>query len=376
MGGAFFPTFLKWDACRKETSTDKYIICNADEGEPGTFKDRILLEQYPGLMIDGMLMAAKAIGAQHGIIYLRAEYYYLKDILQNTLNQYRKAGWLGADTASFLEHPFDITLHLGAGAYICGEETALIESLEGKRGEPRTREYFPTQRGYLQQPTVVNNVETFCAAARIAELGPEVWLQQGTSTSKGHKVLSIAGDCMKPGVYEIPWGTTLGDLLDACEAQDPYYIQITGPSGTCVRADERHRLFAYEDLRCGGAVMIFNTRRSITGILENFARFFVRESCGVCTPCRAGNVLLQRQLQKLLRGLGQPKDLEDITKWGNMIMMSSRCGLGRTSPHSFMEAISHFPEHFQPLIRTRSIEESFDLKEATKAYDQLIQSHE
>ena len=214
MGGAYFPAGLKWEFCHNQPSSPKYIVCNADEGEPGTFKDRALMSADPGLLLEGMAIAGYAVGASEGIIYLRAEYAWLKKKLIDKIEQYRKMNLLGKAVAGIEGFNFDIRVQLGAGAYVCGEETALLNSLEGKRGEPRNKRFFPTERGYLQQPTVVNNVETLCAAARIVELGADRYLQTGTPTSPGTKLLSISGDCRYPGIYEIEWGTTVREMLE------------------------------------------------------------------------------------------------------------------------------------------------------------------
>ena len=203
MGGAFFPTGMKWDFCRQQKANPKYIVCNADEGEPGTFKDRVLMNAMPGLMLEGMIAAGYAVEAEEGIIYLRAEYTWLLRKIENTIERFRRMNLLGKNIAGIDGFNFDIRVQLGAGAYVCGEETALLNSLEGKRGEPRTKMFFPTEKGFLNKPTVVNNVETFCAAARIIELGADFFLQTGTSESPGTKLLSISGDCHQPGIYEI-----------------------------------------------------------------------------------------------------------------------------------------------------------------------------
>ncbi|NOQ91734.1 MAG: NADP oxidoreductase, partial [Flavobacteriaceae bacterium] len=223
-GGAFFPTGLKWEFCKNNRSDQKYIICNADEGEPGTFKDRVLMNKYPGLLLEGMAMAAYAVGATKGYIYLRAEYFYLKEKIEKKINDFIEKGFLGKDILGIKKFDFDIKIQMGAGAYVCGEETALIHSMEGKRGEPSTKEYFPVEKGYLSKPTLVNNVETLCAVPRIFEMGVENWLKIGTEKTPGTKLLSVSGDCDKPGIYEIEWGMKLKDLLSTIGAHDPNFI--------------------------------------------------------------------------------------------------------------------------------------------------------
>lgn len=375
MGGAFFPTGVKWELCRKQDSKKKYIICNADEGEPGTFKDRALLRKLPGLLIQGMIAGGYAIGAHKGIIYLRAEYRYMLDQLQQVVDSYREMGWLGKGIPTKEPFDFDIRIQLGAGAYVCGEETALIESLEGKRGEPRTKQYFPVERGYLQQPTVVNNVETLCAAARILELGVPYFTQLGTPLSRGTKLMSISGDCSRPGVYEIEWGMTVGELLQLCGAEDPKFIQISGPAGECIPDEERYRRLCMEDLLCGGSIMVFNSERDIIQILRNYSRFFQMESCGLCTPCRAGNLILAKKLNKLFHGLGNAQDLEEMQSWGRILKLTSRCGLGKTSPNSLMKALEKFPAYFDSKIRWNSngFDHDFDPEKAVQLHKEIYE---
>jgi [NiFe] hydrogenase diaphorase moiety large subunit len=374
-GGAFFPTALKWELCRSHASDQRYIVCNADEGEPGTFKDRILLNRFPGLLIEGMIAAGYAIGASRGIIYLRAEYRWLLPKLEATLAIYRQMGWLGSDAPTKVPFRFDIRIQRGAGSYVCGEETALLESLEGKRGEPRTKTHFPVEKGYLGKPTAVNNVETLCAAARIIELGPEAYSKLGTQATKGTKLISVAGDCNRPGIYEVEWGMTVAELLELCEANDPYFIQVSGPSGQCIHAiDDSHRRLAAEDLLCGGAFMVFNRKRDILHILSNFTAFFKHESCGMCTPCRAGNFIFARKIDKLALGLGSLQDLTEMQQWAQIMKKTTRCGLGMTSPNSLLYALERFPEYFeQKLNSTRTgLNRSFDLESALEDYRNAV----
>ena len=346
MGGAFFPAHLKWTSCSVQRNSQKYIVCNADEGEPGTFKDRLLLQKYPALMLEGMIMAGYAVGATQGLIYLRAEYFWLADGIKQAIEKYRENGWLGQHACGIEGFHFDISLHMGAGAYVCGEETALLESLEGKRGEPRPKLYFPAERGFLGLPTVVSNVETFCAAARILELGGNYYGSLGTEDSHGTKLISISGDVEKPGIYEIEWGMSLQMLLDLSGAIDPYYVQMSGPSGYCIGQSSFHRQISLQDLPCGGSLMVFNSDRSILSILRNFADFFSMESCGICTPCRAGNFLIRRQLDVLLNGLADELDIKKIESWGQIMKMASRCGLGKTATNTITSALHEFPEFF------------------------------
>ena len=373
MGGAFFPTGKKWDICRQQAANPKYIVCNADEGEPGTFKDRVLMNAMPGLMLEGMIIAGFAIGSQEGIIYLRAEYTWLLEKIQAAIDHFKRMNLLGENIAGIPGFNFDIRLQLGAGSYVCGEETAMLNSLEGKRGEPRTRQYFPTERGYLNLPTIVNNVETFAAAARIIELGADFFLQTGTPESPGTKLLSISGDCHKPGIYEIEWGTSVEKVLELCHADDPFFIQVSGPSGECISVKEKNRRLAKDDLKCGGSFMIFNSDRDLLQIFSNFADFFKQESCGLCTPCRAGNFIVKRKLEKLGKGLAYDKDLEDITEWGNIMKITSRCGLGKMATRSLVMALQKFPEYFHEKLDKQGdgFNKGFDEERAILAYEKF-----
>ena len=371
MGGAFFTTGMKWKFCAAEEAKPKYIVCNADEGEPGTFKDRVLLNSYTGLLLEGMAAAGYAAGAEYGIIYLRAEYTWLLPKIEEKIFEFREKGLLGYDIMGIENFNFDIRVQLGAGSYVCGEETALLNSLEGKRGEPRTKQYFPTSRGYRNKPTIVNNVETFCAAARIIELGVDRFRASGTPESPGTKLLSVSGDCLHPGIYEIEWGMTVRQILEMCGAEDPYFIQVSGPSGECISMADIDRRISLDDLACGGSFMIFNSRREIIDILINFADFFKHESCGVCTPCRAGNFLVRRKLDKIKMGLARDQDLEDIIKWGEIMRTTSRCGLGKTATRSLCIALDKFSNDLQR-SEDKEVElynRGFSLDEAIKEYE-------
>jgi [NiFe] hydrogenase diaphorase moiety large subunit len=373
MGGAYFPTGLKWAACRNDPKSPKYIFCNADEGEPGTFKDRVLMNSLPGLMLEGMAIAGYVVGSANGTIYLRGEYTWLKDKLQNTIDRFRKMNLLGTNICGIEGFNFDIRLQLGAGAYVCGEETAMLNSLEGKRGEPRNKRYFPTERGYLQKPTVINNVETFCAAARIIQLGVDQYLQTGRPASPGTKLLSVSGDCRLPGIYEIEWGTTVREILEKCEADRPYFVQVSGPSGECISMDEFDRAISMDDLVSGGSIMIFSRSRNILDILRNFNRFFKHESCGLCTPCRAGNFILEKKLNLFAAHLAHPSDVEDIRSWGKIMKLTCRCGLGKTAPNALLTAQEKFPEYFESIVAQNPdrLSKGFSLKDAVREYDRF-----
>jgi [NiFe] hydrogenase diaphorase moiety large subunit len=350
-GGAGFPTGLKWEFCRREKATEHYVVCNADEGEPGTFKDRVILTELPRLLFEGMAIAGYAVGARTGVLYLRAEYAYLRAHLEAVLADLRKEGVLGKRIAGAANFAFDIVIKSGAGAYICGEESALLESAEGKRGEPRDRPPFPVQSGYRNLPTTVNNVETLATAARILVEGAAWFKAMGTPQSAGTKLLSVSGDCSRAGVYEVEYGLTVAELLEMAGAPDAKAVQVGGPSGTCVARAGFSRKICFSDLATGGSVIVFGPDRDIFEIVGNFMDFFVEESCGWCVPCRAGNVLLKKKFEKVVRGLGTEGDLRDLETWGKLVKATSRCGLGQTSPNPILTTMKSFPELYEARIR-------------------------
>jgi [NiFe] hydrogenase diaphorase moiety large subunit len=280
-GGAGFTTGLKWEACRSAPGPSRHVVCNADEGEPGTFKDRVLLARRADLLFEGMTVCAYVVGAQRGFLYLRGEYEHLRAPLDETIARRRGEGLLGHDILGQPGFDFDIEIHMGAGAYVCGEESALIESLEGKRGIPRNRPPYPVTHGYLQQPTVVNNVETFCAAALIAQKGGEWYRAIGTPRSTGTKLLSVAGDVARPGIYEFPFGVTVREVLAECGADRPQAVQISGPSGVCIGAGEFDRRIGFEDLPTAGAFTVFDETRDMFEVARCYAHFFAHESCEI-----------------------------------------------------------------------------------------------
>jgi [NiFe] hydrogenase diaphorase moiety large subunit len=350
-GGAGFPTGLKWEFCRREKASHHYVVCNADEGEPGTFKDRVILTELPRLLFEGMAVAGYAVGAETGILYLRSEYAYLRARLEAVLDELRKEKLLGKKIAGSTAFSFDIVIKSGAGAYICGEESALLESAEGKRGEPRDRPPFPVQTGYRDLPTTVNNVETLATAARVLVEGAAWFKSMGTPQSAGTKLLSVSGDCGRPGVYEVEYGLTIAELLDMAGASDAKAVQVGGPSGTCVSGAGFGRKICFSDLATGGSFIVFGADRDIFEIVENFMDFFVEESCGWCVPCRAGNVLLRKKFEKVVRGLGTEGDLRDLEAWGKLIKATSRCGLGQTSPNPILTTMKSFPELYAARVR-------------------------
>jgi len=343
-GGAGFPTGMKWGFCAAEKADQKYIICNADEGEPGTFKDRVILTRFADLVFEGMTIGGRAIGASLGIIYLRAEYMYLRPHLNEVIQRRRGAGLLGHNVCDVEGFDFDILVAMGAGAYVCGEETALIESLEGFRGEPRNRPPFPVVAGLLNNPTVVNNVETLASVAAIFANGSDWFKTFGTDRSTGYKLFSISGDCDKPGVYEFPWGITVARLLEEVGGTGAKAVQIGGASGVCVPAKDFTRALAFEDIPTGGSVMVIGPDRDILDVAENFLDFFVEESCGQCTPCRLGNPQMLEAVKLLKKGECPPEFLKSVKELGATMQVASKCGLGQTSPSAFLSILEGFDD--------------------------------
>ncbi|MCX8122937.1 MAG: NAD(P)H-dependent oxidoreductase subunit E [Spirochaetes bacterium] len=349
-GGAGFPTGMKWEFCRKAEGAKHYVICNADEGEPGTFKDRVILTELPHMLFEGMAIAGYAVGANEGILYLRAEYLYLKKYLEKILDDLRSKNLLGKNIAG-KGFDFDIRIQMGAGAYICGEESALIESAEGKRGEPRNRPPFPVQKGYLGYPTTVNNVETLCCAVRIMLEGGEWFAKMGTAQSKGTKLLSVSGDCQNPGIYEVEFGITISTLLEMVGGRTAKAVQVGGPSGTCIGKKDFGRRICFDDLATGGSIIIIGPNRDLFDIVHNFMDFFVEESCGWCVPCRAGNVILKQKLEKIMSGKASIKDIDELESWCKIVKATSRCGLGQTSPNPIYTTIQNFREIYEAKVK-------------------------
>ncbi len=378
-GGAGFSTGLKWQLCRAAQGDRKHVICNADEGEPGTFKDRVLLTRSPKLVFTGMIIAAYAIGASDGLVYLRREYAYLKDYLERQLEEMRDDGLLGHDILGRSPFEFDIRILLGAGAYVCGEESALIESCEGKRGTPRLKPPFPAQSGYLGQPTCIDNVESFGTIARILEEGSTWFRNMGTAESAGSRLLSVAGDCRRPGIYEIEWGTTLREVLAQVGAEDARAVQVAGPSGECVSAQQDgDRRIAFEDLNCNGAFTVFGPQRDLLPVVRDYLKFFVEESCGICAPCRVGNTELLGKVDRFLDGRGTQADVDDLVRWSAIIRGASRCGLGATSPKPVITTLARFPEIYRDRMAGTDgpLLASYDLDEELRGYDAAMRELE
>jgi [NiFe] hydrogenase diaphorase moiety large subunit len=341
-GGAGFPTGIKWNFAAAERRTPKYIMCNADEGEPGTFKDRLILTEYPDLVMEGMTIGARATGAALGLIYLRAEYGYLRGYLEDVVKRRKAAGLLGSDIGGIKGFNFNIMVAMGAGAYVCGEETALIESLEGFRGEPRNRPPFPVVSGFLNRPSIVNNVETLAWVACIFANGVDWFKTAGTEGSVGHKLFSISGDCERPGVYQFPFGVTIEELLAAVGGEDAKAVQVGGASGRCLPLAQFGRTIAFEDVPTGGSIIVIGPDRDMLAVAHNLLDFFVDESCGQCTPCRLGNRKLLEGVEMLLAGTCTIEYLNDLKALGNTMQVASKCGLGQTSSVAMLSILENF----------------------------------
>ena len=355
-GGAGFATAVKWESCRNAPGAERYVVCNADEGEPGTFKDRVLLTSFADRVFEGMAIAGFVVGAARGLLYLRGEYRYLLEPLEAKLAAMRRERRLGASIFGAQGFDFDIAIHLGGGAYICGEESALIESLEGKPGKPRIRPPFPVTVGYLGKPTVVNNVETLAESTMVALQGGRVFAGQGTRRSSGTKILSVSGDCARPGLYEYSFGVRIEQVLSDCGADDVAAVQVSGPSGTLLTPDEYRRHIAFEDVPTAGALMVFGKERDIFEVARNFAHFFAHESCGFCTPCRVGTSLMRDALEKIAEGRGSRYEINELMRLAELLKRTSHCGLGQTAGNPVRDSWLKF----RPAFERRLIRGDFD----------------
>jgi [NiFe] hydrogenase diaphorase moiety large subunit len=363
-GGAGFATGEKWSAAKAAPGPTRFVVCNADEGEPGTFKDRTLLHRHLEVVLEGMSICAYAIGAQKGFIYLRGEYLFLQAGIEEALKARRKAHLLGRDVLGVRGFDFDVELHFGAGAYVCGEETALLESLEGKRGIPRSRPPFPVTSGYLQQPTVVSNVETFAGAALVALHGASWFSAHGTAKSPGTRVHSVSGDCARPGIYEFPMGITVRELLEACGATDVQAVQVSGPAGTLLAPREFDRRLCFEDVPAAGSFMVFDSSRDLLEVVSNFTHFFAHESCGFCTPCRVGTTQLKQAVDDLTSGRGTRRDVRHALRLCGMLRDASHCGLGHTACNPFLMLHEKFKPTIERSLSSLDFRPTFNLDEA------------
>jgi NADH-quinone oxidoreductase subunit F len=354
-GGAAFPTGVKWEGAAKAPGTEKYVICNADESEPGTFKDRILLQDDPHRTIEGMAIAAYAIGSSQGYLYIRAEYPYILPVLENALNEAREASLLGENILGS-GFSFDIELRVGAGAYICGEETALFESIEGKRGFPRVKPPFPTTHGLFGKPTVINNVETLCNVPLIISQGSVEYRKIGTEKSPGPKLFCVSGDVAKPGLYEVPFGVTLRELLDMAggiaNEKKLQSVLFGGAAGAFAASDQLDVKMTFEDLRGAGlplgsgVVMVFDETRDMRDVLKRLGHFFAHESCGKCYPCQMGTQRQMEILDRIAKGKVLEGDLIRLQDVGWTMTDASLCGLGQTAASALLSAIKLWPEKF------------------------------
>jgi len=355
-GGAAFPAGIKWEGAAKAEAVQKYVVCNADESEPGTFKDRVLLIDDPHKTIEGMLIAGYAIGASKGYIYIRAEYPYIVPVLENALKESRVAGLLGENILGS-GFSFDIEINVGAGAYICGEETALFESIEGKRGFPRIKPPFPTTHGLFGKPTVINNVETLCNVPLIVAKGAAEYRKVGTEKSPGPKLFCVSGDVAKPGVYEIPFGVTLRELLEMAGGvkgeKQLKSVLFGGAAGAFATSDHLDVKMTFEDLRGvgrplgSGVVMVFDETRDMRDVLNRLGHFFAHESCGKCYPCQMGTQRQKEILERIVKDESSPDDISRLQDVGWTMTDASLCGLGQTAASAVLSAMKLWPEIFE-----------------------------
>jgi len=321
----------------------------------------VLLSSHANRVFEGMTLCAGVVGARKGFLYLRGEYLYLRPYLEQVLQRRREQGLLGRSILGRSGFDFDIEIHMGAGAYICGEESALLESLEGKRGVPRKRPPFPVTRGLFQRPTVVNNVETFVAATRIAMGGGAAFAALGTEQSPGTRLLSISGDCARPGIYEYPFGVSIEQVLADCAGEEAQAVQVAGAAGRTLPRSEFHRCIAAEDLPTGGSFIVFGPQREMLEMVRNFAAFFVHESCGFCTPCRVGTSLLRDLVEKVHAGHASELDLEQMREISGVMHTASHCGLGHTAPNPILDTLDKFPQIYRSRLCSAAYEPAFDL---------------
>ncbi len=346
-GGAAFPTGTKWEGALKAEGDAKYVICNADESEPGTFKDRILMLDDPHQMIEGLSIEAYAIGAQKGYIYIRGEYPYIVPVLENAVNEARAAGYL---------ENLDIEIRVGAGAYICGEETALFESIEGKRGFPRVKPPFPTTHGVFGKPTVINNVETLCNVPLIISMGSAEYRKIGTEKSPGPKLFCVSGDVTNPGLYEVAFGATLREVLEMAggvpSGKNLKSVLFGGAAGAFATSEHLDVKMTFEDLRASGlplgsgVVMVFDETRDMRDVLKRLGHFFAHESCGKCYPCQMGTQRQKEILDRVAEGKVLEGDFVRLQDVGWTMTDASLCGLGQTAASAVLSAMKLWPELF------------------------------
>ncbi len=362
-GGAGFPTWFKWNAARQSVSETKYLICNADEGDPGAFMDRAVIESDPHNLIEGMLIGAYSIGAKEAVVYVRAEYPLAIVRLEKAIEQAREKGYLGKNILGS-NFSCDMRIKAGAGAFVCGEETALIESLEGKRGMPRLKPPFPAQRGYNDEPSNINNVETFANVPWIINNGGQAFSAMGTENSKGTKVFALTGKIRRGGLVEIPMGMTIRDIIydigggirgdRECKA-----VQLGGPSGGCIPSDKFDTVIDYKELAATGAIMgsggmvVMDDTTCMVGMAKFFLDFTAKESCGKCVHCRIGTKRLLEILDRITKGQGKEGDIQLLEELCSAVKDGALCGLGQTAPNPVLSTIRYFRDEYEAHINEK-----------------------
>ncbi|MEA3227274.1 MAG: NADH-ubiquinone oxidoreductase-F iron-sulfur binding region domain-containing protein, partial [Planctomycetota bacterium] len=356
-GGAGFPTHLKWAAVRSEKSEKKYIVCNGDEGDPGAFMDRMLMESYPYRLLEGMAIAARAVGADEGYLYIRAEYPLAVERVSEAIEKCKQHGFLGGD---IMKSDFSLGLKIkpGAGAFVCGEESALMASIEGRRGMPRLRPPFPAQSGLWEKPTLINNVETYSVVPWIIRTGSAEFANLGTGTSKGTKVFALAGKVARGGLIEVPMGISVREIIEDIGGGIGgglrfKAVQVGGPSGGCVPASLAHTPVDYETLKDVGAMMgsgglvVLDETDCMVDIARYFLEFTQNQSCGRCTFCRIGTRRMLDILERLCAGEGKKTDIDELEHLAEIIKASSLCGLGKTAPNPVLSTIKYFRSEYE-----------------------------
>ena len=340
-GGAGFPCGAKWELAAKSKGDEKFLICNADEGEVGTFKDRYMLEHDPFSVLEGMAIAAYAIGARKAFIYMRGEYRFLLDRLASAIKQVKEKGYLKT---------LDVEICLGAGSYICGEESALMNSIEGRRGEARFRPPYPPAQGLWGKPTIINNVETLMNIPRIVLKGAGWYSKMGTEKSKGTKVFSVSGDVERPGVYELVLGSTLKELMDLAGAGDIKLVQVGGATGGIVPYSMLSTPLSYETVLGSGAITVLDQSRDVIDFVHRTVAFLSEESCGKCAPCREGTEVMMEIFGRLAKGEGMQEDMEVLEELSNVMMATSLCGLGQSAPIPVLDTLKYFRNEYETRI--------------------------
>ena len=364
-GGAAFSTGAKMEMVAQNTGKQRYIICNADEGEPGTFKDRFIMTHNPFQLLEGIVISAYAIGATHGYIYIRHEYYEVQEILRESIHAARKSGFLGENILNS-GFSFDLELFSGAGSYLCGEETALLSSIEGKKGRPRLKPPYPTQSGLWGTPTLINNVETLGNLAPIIRNGADWYNAIGTADSKGTKLISLSGDIEKRGLYEVPFGTTFREIIETygggvCNGLRLKAVNIGGASGVVVPGEEldcplEYKACAERGITIGsGAMFVMDETRSLIANIRNRIEFFVHESCGKCTPCREGLRQAQKIVNKIIAGQAEMSDIDNLERYTRTMQQTAFCGLGQAAGNGLISSLFFFRREYEETCVNHSL---------------------